>query len=125
MICLTCDMYLKKKKKITPEAVWNKLNLPCIPEILSSFKKLKRMLIGRIILFKKVSVMLKGRFPTFKGSTCNISIKLANISIFSSGLIAVNLKRKLSYHSYAYFETVHPASLYQALVFFETEQYIV
>ena len=50
--------FKKKKKKITPEAVWNKLNPRCIPEILSSFNKLERMLIGRRILFRRSKEVL-------------------------------------------------------------------
>ena len=115
MICLTCDKYFKNQK-IPAQAVWSKLHLPCIPEILSSLNKLERLLIARRILFKKVSIMAKGRFPKFKESICNIPINVANIAIIlprsadSNGLNTVQLKRKLIYYAHVYFETVRSAS---------------
>ena len=65
--------------------------------------------------------MLKGQFPTLKGSICNIPINTSDIIIVlphgadSNGSVVVKLKWKLSYHGHVYFEAVLPESVYMAL----------
>ena len=49
-ICLTCDRYLKKQK-IPPQAVWNKVEVFMVPEVLSNLNRFERVLISRRILF--------------------------------------------------------------------------
>ena len=101
LICLTYD-YLKKQK-IPPQAVWNKLEVFMVPEVLSNPNRLERVLISRRILFKKVIIMPKGKFPKLKGSICNVPIDPADIvNVFlrgadSNGLVVVKLKCKLCY----------------------------
>ena len=110
---------LKKQRKEPPEAVWNKLGMDCPLEILANLN----LLISRRILFKKVTIMPKGRFPKLKGSICNIPIETDNITNIlphgadSNGLVVVKLKRKMSYRGHVYFEAVRPESLHQALIF--------
>ena len=112
-ICLTCHGHFKKRK--TPsQAVWNKIEVYDVPNILADLNRLGRVLISRRILFKKVSIMPKGRFPKLKGSICNIPIDLADITNVlpygadSNGLVVVKLKRKLNYQGHVSFEAVHP-----------------
>ena len=101
LICLTYD-YLKKQK-IPPQAVWNKLEVFMVPEVLSNPNRLERVLISRRILFKKVTIMPKGKFPKLKGSICNVPIDPADIvNVFprgadSNGLVVVKLKCKQCY----------------------------
>ena len=57
-ICLTCH-----GQNEPLQAVWNKLDIASPPEILPNLNRLERVLICRIILFKKVSIMPKGKFP--------------------------------------------------------------
>ena len=100
-ICLTCHGHFKKQK-IPPQAVWNKLGVYDVPNILADFNRLERVLISRRFLFKKISIMPKGRFPKLKGIICNIPIDLADITNVlphgadSNGIAVVKLKVKLS-----------------------------
>ena len=65
---------------------------------LADLNRLERVLISRRILFKKVSIMSKGRFPKLKGSICNIPIDLADINnvlphgVDNNALVVVKLK---------------------------------
>ena len=85
----------------------------------------ERVLISHIILFKKVSIMSKARFPKFKGSICNMSIEIGDINNVlprgadSNRLLAVTLKRKLSYRCHIYFKTVLPEPINQVLMHFK------
>ena len=94
-----------------------------MPNILADRNRLERAVISHRILFKKVSIMLKGRFPKLKGSICNIPIDLADITNVlphgtdSNGLVVVKLKRKLNYHGHVYFEAVCPETVYHALLY--------
>ena len=99
-ICLTCNGHLKKQK-VPPQAVWNKLEVFRIPEVLSDLNRLEKVLISRRILFKKVTIMPKGKFPKMKGSICNVpidtteTVNILSHGADSNGLIGVKLKRKL------------------------------
>ena len=93
-ICSTCYGHLKKQSE-PPQAVWNKLGIVSPPEILSNLNRLERVSISRGILFKKFTVMPKGRFPKLKGSICNIPVESNDItnalprSADSNGLLIV------------------------------------
>ena len=107
-ICLTCHGHLKKQIE-PPQAVWNNLDIVSTPEILSNLNRLERVLISRRILFKKVSIMPKGRFLKLKGSIPMESDDITNViprGADSNGLLIVKLKRKLSYRGHVYFEAV-------------------
>ena len=90
---------------------------------MSNLNRLEKVLISRRILFKKVSIMPKGRFPKLKGSICNIPIESGdNTNVLqrgadSNGLLIVKLKRKLSYRGHVYFEAVRPELNCQALMY--------
>ena len=111
------------KAKYPPQAVWNKLDVVSPPEILPNLNRLEKVLTSRIILFKKVNIMLKGRFPKLKRSICNIPIESGDITSVlpcgadSNGLLIAKLKRKLSYRCHVYFEAVRPELICQALMY--------
>ena len=94
-----------------------------MPNILADLNRLERVLISRRILFKKVSIMPKGRFPKLKGSICNIPIDLADITNVlphggdSNGLVVVKLKRKLNYQGHVYFEADRPETVFHSLLY--------
>ena len=67
----SCDRYLKKKK-IPPQAVCNKLNIPSVPCEIKILIRLERLLISRRLLLRKITIMPKGCFPKLKGTICNI-----------------------------------------------------
>ena len=95
-ICLTCHGHLKKQSE-PPQAVWNKLDIVSPTEIFSNLNRLQRVSISRRILFKKVSIMSKGRFPKLKGSIFNKPIEIDDITNVlppdanSNGLLIVKL----------------------------------
>ena len=66
-ICRTYDCYLKKKK-ITSQAVCNKLDIPSVPCELKNLNRHERVLISRRLLFNRVTIMRKGCFPKLKGN---------------------------------------------------------
>ena len=121
-ICLTCHGHLKKQSE-PPQAVWNKLDIVSLTEILSNLNRREKVSISRRILFKKVSIMAKGRFPTLKGSIFNKPIESDDITNVlprganSNGLLIVKLKLKLSYPGPKYFEVVRPELICQALIY--------
>ena len=95
-------------------------------------KRLERVLISKIILFKKVNVMSKGNFPKLKGSICGVPIDAGDISDVLprggdiNGLVVIKLKRKLTFRGRVYFEAVRPELLNQTLMYLkETIYYTV
>ena len=68
------------KQKIPFQAICNKLNIFPVPEILLNLNRLERVRISGRILFKKINVMPKGRFPKLKGSICNMPIASNDIA---------------------------------------------
>ena len=50
-----------------------------VPEMLSHLNRIERVLISRRILFKKVTVIPKGKFPKLRGSICNVLFDTANV----------------------------------------------
>ena len=125
-ICRTCDLY-SKKKKILPQAVCNKLNIPSVPCELKNVNRLERVLICRRILFKKVTIMPKGCFSTFKGAICNIPVETNDIvnvitcGADNNGLMYkgqyAKLKRKFNFRGHVYLETASPKTMQLALVY--------
>ena len=125
-ICNTCHGYLKKFH-IPAQAVCNKLQ---IFEALSEIKKLNRLeriLIGRRILFKKVTIMPNGQFSKLKGAICNTVTDTSDITNVlphvadSSGLIMVKLKRNLSFGGRVCFSPVLPGFVYLTLSYLKVK----
>ena len=72
--------------------------------MLSRLNKLERLLIALRILFKKASIIPKGRLPKLRESICHIPIDVANITnVLPRGAESndLKLKRKLCYHGHA------------------------
>ena len=82
------------------------------------------MPVSRKILFKKVTVMPKGKSLKIKGSICNNPVSEVDVNCNmlprpadSNGPIIINLKRKLEYKGHAVFEAVRPDVAIQFLEF--------
>ena len=118
-ICKTCDTKLKKKK-ISCQASWNKLQLFQFHDRIPCLKKLERVIIGKRIFFPKIIIMPKGHFSKLKGATCIVTIEAETIcnmlprGIDSNGLLLLKLKRKLCYRGHL-FESVRPDVVQAAL----------
>ena len=90
-------------------------------------RRLERLLLSRTILFKKLTVMLKGKSLEIKGSICNIPVSEVDVNFNmlprpadSNGLIIVKLKQKLEYKGHIVFEAVRPDLVIQFLEFFRS-----
>ena len=86
-----------------------------LPNEFRDLRRLERVLVAKRILFKKVTVMLKGQSPKVKGSICYIPISEIDNncnslprSADSNGVIIVKLKRKAAYRGHVLFEPVRP-----------------
>ena len=61
------------KNEIPWQAFRNKISLDPIPNTLKNLIKLDEVLVSKIILFKKITIMLvKGEFFKIRGSICNL-----------------------------------------------------
>lgn len=102
------------KNQMPCQAVSNKLELYKFPDKLNDIRRLECILISQRILFRKVTIMPKGQFHKLKGVICNIPIETGNVcsvlprGIHSSGVIFVQLKRKLSHKFPVISEPVRP-----------------
>ena len=72
-----------KKKRIPGQVVINKLEISASPDVLIGISRLERVLISKIILFKKVTITPKGNFPKLKGSICNVPIDTVDFQMCS------------------------------------------
>ena len=86
-----------------------------LPNEFRDLCRLERVLVAKIILFNKVTIMPKGQSPKVKGSICNIPISEIDNNCNSlprpavgNGVIIVKLKRKAAYHGHVLFEPVRP-----------------
>ena len=128
-ICTACDEALPKNS-VPCQAVANRLNVLELPKLFQDIRRLERLLVSRRILFKKVTVMPKGKSLKIKGSICNIPVSEVdvNCNMFprpadSNGFIIVKLKSKLEYKGHAVFEAVKPDIVIQFPHLFPTGQY--
>ena len=120
-ICTTCDKALRKNS-VPCQAVAIRLNV--VPKLFQDTRRLERLLVSRTILFKKVTVMPKGKSLKIKGSICHIPVSevdvYCNVSprpADSNALIIVKLKRKLEYKGHVVFEAVRSDVVIQFLEF--------
>ena len=95
-----------------------------LPELFQDIRRLERLLVSRRILFKKVTVMPKGKSLKIKGSICNIIVSEVDIncnmlprSADNNGVIIVKLKLKLEYKGHVVFGAVRSDVLIQFLKF--------
>ena len=100
----------------------NKLETSTSPDLLIGLNRLERVLISKIILFKKLTIIPKGNFSKLKDSICNVPIDTVDISNVlpcvadSNDLFLIKLNSKLTYRGHVYFEVVRPELLNQALM---------
>ena len=95
-----------------------------LPKLFQGIRRLEKLLVSRRILFKKVTVMPKGKPLKIKGSICNIPVSEVDVNCNmlprpadSNGLNIVKLKRKLEYKGHLVFEAVRPDVVIQFLEF--------
>ena len=98
-ICTTCDKALRKNS-IPCQAVATRLNVVELPKLFQDICRLERLLLSRRTLFKKVTVMLKGKSLKIKVSIFNIQVSEVDVNCNmlprpadSNGLIVVKLKQ--------------------------------
>ena len=121
-ICMTCNKTLRKNSGPC-HAVANRLNVVKLqPKLFQDICRLERLLASRRILFKKVTVMPKGKSLKIKSSICNIPVSKVDVNCNmlprptnSNGLIIVILKRKLEYKGHVVFKAVRPYVVIQFL----------
>ena len=95
-----CKTYGKKflKNCIPCQAVCNILKVSELPKEFRDIRRLERVLIARRLLFKKISIMLKGQSPKLKGALCNVPIDVVDVCktlsrpADSNGIVIVKLK---------------------------------
>ena len=109
------------KGKIPCQVVSNKMELYAVLMQLKCLRKLESVLVSQRIMFEKIVVMPKGKQRKIYGTVCNIPVNCDTVCQSlprppkSSGIIMLKLKRKLKYHGHQYYESVHPAIVYDAL----------
>ena len=120
-ICTICDRALGKNS-VQCQAVANRLTVVELIKVFQDICRLERLLVSRRILFKKVTVIPKGKSLKIKGSICNIPVSEIDVNCNmlsrpadSNGRIIVKLKRKLEYKGHAVFEAVRPDVVIQFL----------
>ena len=71
-----CNMYDKalQNNRMPYQAVANKLFVEHLPKQFQDINRLERLLASRRILFKKVTVMPKGKSLKMKRSICNVPV---------------------------------------------------
>ena len=119
-ICHTCHVKAMKGK-VPCQAVSNKMELYAVPMQLKCLRKLESVLVSQRIMFEKIVVMPKGKQRKIYGTVCNIPVNCDTVCQSlprppeSSGIIMLKLKRKLKYQGHQYYESVCPATVYDAL----------
>ena len=129
-ICNTCDKALRSKR-MPCQAVANRLFVEDLPKQFQGFNMFERLLASRRILFKKVTVIPKGKSLKMKRSICNILVTEVDVSCNtlprpadSKGLLIVKLKCKLEYKSHKIFEVVRTALFVQFLRFLKLQNHL-
>ena len=122
-ICTTCDKALRNNS-VPCQAVANRLNVVELSKSFQDIRRLEKFLVSRRVLFKKVTVMPKGKSLKIKGSICNISVSEVVVTgnmlprpTDSNCFIIVKLKRKLECKGHVVFEAVRPDVVIKFLEF--------
>ena len=77
-ICM-CDKALRKNS-VSCQAVANRLNVVELPKLFQDICRHERLLVSKRILFKKVTVMPKGKSLKIKGSICIIPVSEVGVN---------------------------------------------
>ena len=78
-ICTTCDKALRNNS-VPCQAVANRLNVVELSKSFQDIRRLEKFLVPRRVLFKKVTVMPKGKSLKIKGSICNIPVSEVDVN---------------------------------------------
>ena len=114
---------LCQKCEIPCQLVSNKLEVFDLTAEFQIIWKLGRVLIAKHILFKKITVLSRGKMEKITGTICNVLVDdIDIINLFprtadSTGLVIVKLKRKLEYGGHVLFEPFMPAFLCNILYY--------
>ena len=126
-ICNTCDKALQNNR-MPCQGVANKLFVEDLPKQFQGINRLERLLASRSILFKKVTVLPKGKSLKMRSSICNIQVTEVDVNcntlLGPAGLLIVKLKRKLDYKSHVKLEAVRPALLVHFLGFLKLHNHL-
>ena len=102
-----------------------------LPNEFQDLCRLGRVLVAKIILFKKVTVIPKGQSPKVKGSICNIPISEIDDNCSSlprpadsNGVIIVKLKRKEAFRGHVLFEPVRPRLIESLLQYLKKHNHL-
>ena len=110
------------------QGVANKLFVEDLPKQFQGTNRLERLLASRSILFKKVTVMSKGKSLNMRSSICNIQVTEVDVNCNTlpgpADLLIVKLKLKLDYKSHVKFEAVRPALLVHFLGFLKLHNHL-
>ncbi len=112
-ICNTCHTALTRGKMPT-QAIANGLKLPTIPPELSCLNLLEVRLISLRLPFMKMVALPSGKQRCIHGPAVNVPSKLDNVCTVlprlpsQSELVALKLKRKLSYKGHYMYDYVTP-----------------
>ncbi len=125
-LCHTCNKYLFKKTTMPPLCYFNGLQLDKIPDCLK-LNELESTLIAKNIIFLKLFQLPVSRWSAIKDNVVNVPVTdndlektLSSISSLprdpnDAGLIAVQLKRKISFKNVVTESFVNPKKLIAAL----------
>ena len=84
-ICTSCNKALRKNSvpcQIVADrlVVANRLNVVDLPKLFQDIRRLETLLVSRRILFKKVTVMPRGKSLKIKVCTCNIPVSEVDVN---------------------------------------------
>ena len=120
-ICRTRGKALRKNS-VPCQVVANRINVVELPKLFQDIRRLKRLPVSRRVLFKKVTVVPKGKSLKIKGNICNIPVSEVDVNFNmlsrpadSNGLIIVMFK--LEYKDHVIFKAVRPDVEIQFLEF--------
>lgn len=124
-ICSTCHRALMKNK-IPTQCVYNGLQLDPIPEQLSNLCALEARLVSQRLPFMQIFNLPKGGQKGIHGPVINVPSRLTDIMTTlprvatTTGLVPLQLKRKLKYKGHALYQCIQPQAVITALQYLLT-----
>jgi len=120
-ICFTCHSHLLKNS-MPPQAEANDLHVCDIPVELQRLTDLESRLLSQRYPFMKILLLPRGKQKAVHGSMVNVPVDVQETcSILprcptSNGLIALKIKRKLSYRGHVFSQYIRPSAINEALL---------